>query len=152
MFNLSASATRDDLSLIAVVMRADTSKLRFSEATKLLDYGFSNFEYTKYSNKGDIAKTVNIEKGISKSVDVAFEQDAGALIPKGQSSNIVTTVNIPDSFEAPIAEGQILGKVSYSIGDEILGEINLVASSSVPKLNLGNMMASVINKWINLIR
>lgn len=152
MFNLSASATRDDLSLIAVVMRADTSKLRFAEATKLLDYGFSNFEYAKYSNKGDIAKTVNIEKGISKSVDVAFEQDAGALIPKGQSSNIVTTVNIPDSFEAPISEGQILGKVSYSIGDEVLGEINLLASSSVPKLNLGNMMASVINKWVNLIR
>ena len=64
LFNLSASATRDGLSLIAVIMRGETSKIRFSEATKLLDYGFSNFEFAKYSNKGDVAKNVNINKGI----------------------------------------------------------------------------------------
>lgn len=120
LFNLSASATRNDLSLIAVIMKADTSKVRFAEATKLLDYGFSNFEFVKYSNKGDIAKSVNINKGISENVNVIFNQDAGALIPKGQSSNITTTVELPDSFDAPIEEGQVLGKVTYSIGDEIL--------------------------------
>ncbi|MGN1310316.1 MAG: hypothetical protein ACI4VP_01155 [Clostridia bacterium] len=120
LFNLSASATRNDLSLIAVIMKADTSKVRFAEATKLLDYGFSNFEFAKYSNKGNIAKSVNINKGISENVNVIFNQDAGALIPKGQSSNITTTVELQDSFDAPIEEGQVLGKVTYSIGDEIL--------------------------------
>ena len=64
LFNLSASATRNDLSLIAVIMRGETSKIRFSEATKLLDYGFSNFEFAKYSNKGDVARNVTINKGI----------------------------------------------------------------------------------------
>ena len=120
LFNLSASATRNDLSLIAVIMKADTSKVRFAEATKLLDYGFSNFEFAKYSNKGDVAKSANINKGISENVNVIFNQDAGALIPKGQSSNITTTVELQDSFDAPIEEGQVLGKVTYSIGDEIL--------------------------------
>lgn len=120
LFNLSASATRNDLSLIAVIMKADTSKVRFEEATKLLDYGFSNFEFAKYSNKGDIAKSVNVNKGISQNVNVIFNQDAGALIPKGQSSNITTNVELLDSFDAPIEEGQVLGKVTYSIGDEIL--------------------------------
>ena len=120
LFNLSASATRNDLSLIAVIMKADTSKIRFEEATKLLDYGFSKFEFVKYSNKGDSVKVVSVEKGISENVNVIFSQDAGALIPKGQSSNITTTVNLPDTFQAPIEEGQVLGNVTYSLNDQVL--------------------------------
>lgn len=120
LFNLSASATRNDLSLIAVIMRADTSAIRFSEATKLLDYGFSKFEFVKYSNKGDIAQNISVEKGISENLNVIFKTDAGTLIPKGQSSNITTTINLPDTFQAPIEEGQILGNVTYSFGEGTL--------------------------------
>lgn len=120
LFNLSASATRDDLSLIAVIMKAETSKVRFSEATKLLDYGFSKFEFVTYSNKGDIVQSINVEKGISSNVDVVFGSNAGTLIPKGQSSNITTTINLPDTIQAPIEEGQVLGNVTYSFGDDIL--------------------------------
>ena len=120
LFNLSASATRDNLSLIAVIMRADTSKTRFAEATQLLDYGFSKFEFVKYSNKGDIAQNSPVEKGISENVNVIFSSDAGALIPKGQSPNITTSINLPEKFVAPIEEGQVLGNVTYSFGDEIL--------------------------------
>lgn len=101
-------------------MKADTSKTRFNEATKLLDYGFSKFEFVKYSNKGDIAQNVPVEKGISRNINVIFNTDAGALIPKGQSSNIVTTINLQDKFQAPIEEGQLLGNVTYSLGDKIL--------------------------------
>lgn len=101
-------------------MKADTSKTRFSEATKLLDYGFSKFEFAKYSNKGDVAQNISVEKGISENVNVIFSSDAGALIPKGQSSNITTTINLPATFQAPIEEGQILGNVTYSFGDETL--------------------------------
>ena len=120
LFNLSASATRDDLSLIAVIMKADSSKVRFTEATKLLDYGFSKFEFVKYSNKGDIAQNVIVEKGISGNVNAIFKEDAGALIPKGQSSNITTTINLPKKIQAPIEEGQILGNITYSFGNETL--------------------------------
>lgn len=120
LFNLSASATRDNLSLIAVIMKAETSKIRFAEATKLLDYGFSKFEYVKYSNKGDIAQNISVEKGISNNIDVIFNNDAGTLIPKGQSSNITTTINLPNTIQAPIEEGQVLGNVTYSFGDEVL--------------------------------
>ena len=64
LFNLSATATRDNLSLIAVIMRGETSAIRFSEAQKLLDYGFSNYEYIECSKKDDILKTINVDKGI----------------------------------------------------------------------------------------
>lgn len=152
LFNLSASATRNNLSLIAVIMKGETSAIRFSEATKLLDYGFGNFEFAKYSNKGDVARNVNIDKGISNNVDVIYAEDAGALIPKGQSANIVTTVNLENKFHAPIEEGQVLGNVTYSINNETLGTVNLVAAKSVPKLNLGNMLANVLDNWLNLLR
>ena len=66
LYNLSASATRDNLSLIAVVMKAPTSDLRFQNAKKLLDYGFQNFSYTKLANKGDVIANINISKGIPK--------------------------------------------------------------------------------------
>lgn len=120
LFNLSASATRNDLSLIAVIMRGETSKIRFSEATKLLDYGFSNFEYVKYSNKGDIVQNVSIEKGIENNVNVIYAEDAGALIPKGQQSNITTNIDLNSTFNAPIEEGQILGTITYLLGEEKL--------------------------------
>lgn len=101
-------------------MKADTSKVRFAEATKLLDYGFSKFEFVKYSNKGDIARNISVEKGISDNVNIIFNKDAGTLIPKGQSSNITTTINIPNQLQAPIEEGQILGNVTYSLNKETL--------------------------------
>ena len=101
-------------------MKADTSKIRFAEATKLLDYGFSKFEFVKYSNKGDIAQNICVEKGISENVNVVFSTDAGTLIPKGQASNITTTINLPNKIQAPIEENQILGNVTYSLGDKTL--------------------------------
>ena len=75
MFNLSATATRDNLSLIAVIMKGETSKIRFEEAQKLFDYGFSNFQYIENNQKGDILKSINVDKGILNSVDIIFEQD-----------------------------------------------------------------------------
>ena len=134
LFNLSASATRNNLSLIAVIMRGETSKIRFSEATKLLDYGFSNFEFAKYSNKGDIAQNIGIEKGIKNNVNVIFSEDAGALIPKGQSTNITTTIDLPNTYIAPITEGQILGKVTYSIGNESLRKCKFNCSRICSKI------------------
>ena len=152
LFNLSATATRNDLSLIAVVMRADTSSIRFAEAKTLLDYGFSNFEYLKYSNKGDLAKEILVNKGTLNSLEIVFENNAGSIIPKGQSANIVTTVSLPEILEAPVYKGDVVGKVVFSLNDEVLGSVNLVANDTVKKLNLGNMLAHVVESWFTLLR
>ena len=152
LFNLSATATRDNLSLIAVVMKGETSNIRFAEAKKLLDYGFSNFEYYKYSNKGDVVKDILVNKGTSNSVTVSFEKDAGALIPKGQSANIATTISLPEIVEAPINEGQKVGEVVFSLNGEALGTVNLISNNTVKKLNFGNMLAHVVERWFTLLR
>ena len=152
LYNLSATATRNDLSLIAVIMRGDTSDIRFSEAKKLLDYGFSNFEYYKYSNKGDIVKDIVVNKGTSGSITVSFGSNAGALIPKGQSQNITTTISLPEIVDAPIFEGQKIGEVVFSLNEEILGTVDLVSNNTVKRLNFGNMLAFVVENWFTLLR
>lgn len=152
LFNLSASATRDNLSLIAVIMRGETSAIRFSEAQKLLDYGFSNFEYYTYSNTSEILRPVLVTKGTKQSVDVTFNETAGSLIPKGQTSNITTTVVLPDSVSAPVNKGDKIGEVVFKLGDEKLASIDLITCNSVKKINFGNMLVQVVNSWFNLLR
>lgn len=152
LFNLSATATRDDLSLIAVVMKGETSPIRFAEAQKLLDYGFSSFEYYSCANTGDILKDIFVEKGTMKTVKVGFKQETGVLIPKGQRGNITTTVVLPNSISAPINRGDKLGEVVFKLGDETLSTIDLISTSTVRKINFPNMLTHVFTKWFNLLR
>ena len=74
LYNLSASATRNGLSLIAVIMKAPTTKLRFSEAQKLLDYGFNNYSYKELAKKDSIIKKVNKFKELIKWSDEQLEE------------------------------------------------------------------------------
>ena len=75
LYNLSASATRGNLSLIAVIMKAPSTKVRFAEAQKLLDYGFNNYEYKELAKKGDTLKTVSVTKGVKETAELVIESD-----------------------------------------------------------------------------
>ncbi len=152
LFNLSATATRGNLSLIAVIMKGETSAIRFSEAQKLLDYGFSNFEYVECSKKDDIIKTVNVDKGIFPTVDAILESDSGCLIPKGKSKTISSNIILDDTISAPIYKGQKLGEVIYSIDNEEISRVNIIAKEDVRKLNLVNMSVRTIENWFTLLR
>lgn len=115
LFNLSATATRDNLSLIAVIMKGETSKIRFAEAQRLLDYGFSNYEYVLCGNKGDIVKNIEVNKGLIPNVEVALEENCGALIKKGQSKNLTSDISINNNISAPVKQGEKLrrSKILY---------------------------------------
>lgn len=152
LFNLSATATRDNLSLIAVIMRAETSAIRFSEAQKLLDYGFSNYQYVESSKKGDVVKTINVDKGTFSTVDAILESDSGSLVSKGKSQNITSEMILPDTTSAPIVQGQKLGEVTYSIDGNVISTVNIIAKEDVKKLNLVNMASRVIENWFKLLR
>ena len=147
LYNLSASATRDDLSLIAVVMKAPTTKIRFAEAEKLLDYGFNNFQYSKFANEGDIIKTISVEKGVKDNIELAYENSAGALIKKGESKNVEQTINVPDKISAPINKGDVVGNIVYTVDGNEISRVNIIANETVEKNNLINMINYVFTKW-----
>ena len=152
LYNLSASATRNDLSLIAVIMKAPTSPIRFAEAQKLLDYGFNNFEYKKLANKNDLIKEVSVDKGIENSVNAILENDSGVLIQKGQNKDIVQSMELPDSVSAPVSAGQVLGNVTYSLNGNEIGKVNIIAEKSVGKNTAFNMIEHVFFNWLSLLR
>lgn len=152
LYNLSASATRDNLSLIAVIMKAPSTKVRFAEASKLLDYGFNNFSFKSFGNKNDVIKTVSVNKGIKNSVNAILEDDVGTLIEKGKESQISQEVTISDNISAPIKKGEKIGEVTFSLNGNILSSVNLVASSDVPQITIFSMCKRVIYSWIDLLR
>ena len=152
LFNLSASATRDNLSLIAVVMKAPTSKLRFSNATNLLNYGFNNFEYKSLAKRGDIITNIPINKGNKSSLDIIVNHDVGIITAKGYSNNIDQKLTLNDNISAPINEGDILGSIEYSVDNTTLTSSDIVAQTSVEKISIWNMISNIYYKWFNIIR
>ena len=152
LYNLSASVTRNGLSLIAVIMKAPTSPIRFAEAQKLLDYGFNNFEYKKLANKNDLIKEISVDKGIENSVNAILENDSGVLIQKGQNKDIVQSVQLTDSINAPVYAGQVLGNVTYSLNGNEIGKVNIVAEKSVGNNTAFNMIEHVFFNWLSLLR
>ena len=152
LFNLSASATRDGLSLIAVVMKAPTSALRFNNATSLLDYGFNNYSYNSFGTQGEVVKSVTVAKGISTEVNAVYENSPSFLIKKGEELGITYELNLNDSVQAPVSQGQQLGTITYSLNGSKLETVILVAETSVEKINLLTMTKSIFNDWFTLLR
>lgn len=152
LYNLSASATRDGLSLIAVVMKAPTAATRFSNATSLLDYGFSNFTYKSFGTQGETVKSVNVAKGISQEVNAVYETSPSFLIKKGEESSITYEITLNDNIQAPVSQGQSLGTITYYLNGSKLSTVNLVAENSVSKINLFNMAKHIFNDWFTLLR
>ena len=152
LYNLSASATRNNLSLIAVVLKAPTPAIRFSNAQKLLDYGFSNYSVTSFGKKGDVIKSVEIKKGTISSIDAILENDAEVLMSNGSNKDITQEIKLDNTFNAPILAGQKLGEVEFSINGNVVSTVNLVANKSSDKLSFGSITKFVINKWFNTLR
>ena len=152
LYNLSASATRDGLSLIAVVMKAPTAAKRFSNATSLLDYGFSNFSYKTFAVQGDVVKSISVNKGVQNEVNAVYETSPALLIKKGEESNITYEINLNDSIQAPVDKGQILGTITYSMNGNVLLRTNLVAENSIEKSGFLNITKNIFSIWFNLSR
>lgn len=152
LYNLSASATRNNLSLIAVVLKAPTPAIRFSNAQKLLDYGFSNYSVTSFGKKGDVIKSVTIKKGTLSSVDAVLENDADILNYNGSSSDITQEIKLSDTLNAPILDGQKIGEVEFSMDGSVILTVNLVSNKTVNKLNFSSIFKLVFSKWFNLLR
>lgn len=147
---ISATAKRDGLDLIAVVLGSKTGKDRFKDAQILLDYGFANYMVTKLSLPEDMLMPVKVSNGMDEFVQTEVSIDGKFLVPKGKDKEIKTIVDVDESVEAPVYEGQILGKVTHMIGDEVLAENDIVAANSVSKMNFSAIFSILIKSMLSL--
>ena len=152
LYNLSASATRNNMNLIAVVMKAPSSKVRFSNAQALLDYGFANFEYKELVKKDDTLKTLPITKGVKSTINITANQDCGTIISKGNDVNIEQNISINENISAPISKGDVVGKLEFSLNGDIISECDLIACDSVDKIDLISMEKLIVGDWLELLR
>lgn len=152
LFNLSASATRDGLSLIAVIMKAPSTKVRFAEAQKLLNYGFSNYSSVSFGEKGDVIKKVIVEKGVEKELNALLGTKASVLIKKGQEKSVLQEMKIDEKISAPIEKNKKIGEAIYTLNGEILAKIDILAEKEIKKITLWNMTSNLYTKWYKMLR
>lgn len=134
---ISASAERNGLRLIAVVLGSDSGKERFEAATTLLDYGFANFESAEASLPQDAPQTMAVTRGTAGEVTLQYEAPGRYLVPKGEASGLKVSVDVPETVEAPVAQGQQLGTVTLTQNGAALQTWPVTAARGVEKLSFG---------------
>ncbi len=132
-FCLSASAERDGMELITVIMAAPSSKERFADASKLLDYGFAN--YTVYKPEGLKIDTLPVKLGDKSEVSLSLCDCSSILIEKEKLPNMRSNLTLPTEIKAPVEKGQKLGVMTLFSDNEVVMEIPVIASESVKKLS-----------------
>lgn len=144
---LSATAKKDDMELIAVVMAAPDPKVRFREAIKLLDYGFANYGIQKGKAVDEEAATVDVEKGMDDSVKAVVKTQVTALTEKGKKEELTFKVNTDEKVTAPIKKGDKIGEIVYYVGSEEVGKSDLVAKNDVERANILKNINKLLHKW-----
>ncbi len=141
---LSATAERDGMELIAVVMGADTSANRNAACKSLLDYGFANFAVV--SPELTEAEPVEVKLGKAGSVSAILGDAAGLLVDKGQKSAITMEMTMEGPVTAPVSKGQRLGTLTIKSGEQILKELPLVAEDAVERLTFEDILVKILKK------
>lgn len=95
---------------------------------------------------------VNVEKGVFSEIKAILEEDATFFIEKSKSSNVIQSKTLPDSIKAPIEKGSKLGEIIFSVDDEVVKTVNIVAAEPVKKLNIINMTTNLYSNWFKLLR
>ena len=141
---LSATAQREGMELIAVVMGAQTSDIRNAACKQLLDYGFAN--YALISPELTEAEPVPVKLGKVKSVDARLGDGGSLLVDKAQRGSITTELQMEPMVTAPVSRGQRLGTLRLKSGEQVLKEVPLVAAEGVERLSWGNLFCIVLSR------
>lgn len=145
---LSATACKDNIELIAVIMGAPDYKVRFSEAVTLLNYGYS--VVSMYSDKNDeIYREIKISGGVKKTVKIEPEKEFVYICGKDEViNNITKKVKLEKKVKAPAKSGSVVGKTEYYIGDNMIGEVNICLIENVRKAGYVDYLKKMWYKYI----
>ena len=141
---LSATAERDGLGLIAVVMGCETSQERFSACKQMLDYGFANFALVQPQLPAE--NSVPVKLGTADTVTAIPAEETQFLIDKSQRDSVTTEIALEEQISAPVSKGQKLGTLTVRAGEQVLAQVNMIAQDSVPKLTLGDVFIRILRK------
>ncbi len=142
---LSASALREDMELIAVVMGCATSKERFAACKSMLDYGFAGFALiTPQTETAEIP----VKLGVADAVTAVPAGEDAVLLDKSQKNQVTQQVVLEEQVDAPVSKGQRLGTLYIKAGEQVLKEIPMVAEQAVEKLTFWQMFGRLFRKLV----
>lgn len=144
---MSGTATRDGITLIAVIMGADTKETRNSEIGKLLDYGFSQCDTYEDSNVFENLQNIKVDNGTSEYVLPDLIEIHSFTLINQNPENIQKKFNIPITIKAPIKKGDILGTVEYSIDGKIISSVNIYSSENISKKSFSLSIRDLCNRF-----
>lgn len=149
-FCVSATAKKDDLELIAVIMGGETSKSRFTDAKTLLNYGYANYQvYRDTDAEREPLSQIPVTSGVKTEIQPVYEKDFAYLLMEGEnSSKVEKRLELPEEIAAPIEENQVLGKLSYYYENKKLGEIAVVANEAIEKAGYMDYVKRVWLAWM----
>ena len=141
---LSATAQRDGLGLIAVILGSKTSQERFAGCKAMLDYGFANFALVKPELPAE--NSIPVKLGTQKHVTAVPGEDVKLLIDKGQKDQVNIQVALEETLTAPISKGQKVGTLTVRVGDQVLRQVPMVAQDAVPRLTWWDLFVQILQK------
>lgn len=149
---LSATATRDGLSLVAVVMGCATSDERFASARGLLDFGFANYlSVTPPPIDGEL-KPVPVLRGTEVEVRVIPNNPGSVVMEKGAADALTQEVHLVEDVEAPVEAGQVLGTVEVLVSGEVVSSYHLKAAAGIEKLTVGKAFQRLLTTMLRMKR
>ncbi len=141
---ISATAERDGLSLVAVVMAAPTKETRMADASALLNYGFANF--TVYQPPEDLLEPIPVTLGTAKTVQPVLQGVQSIVIEKEKEGNLETTLSLPDTMGAPVEAGQQIGELTVTSGGETMLTLPVVAADAVGALDIPTLLLEFLGR------
>ena len=141
---LSASAQREGMELIAVVMGSETSAHRFNTCKGMLDYGFANFALVTADTEQSMEVPVKLGEMSVATAEPAERPQL--LVDKSQKSSVTTQVTLEESVTAPVSRGQRLGTLTIQAGDQVLAQVPLVAKEPVERLSFGDLFVKIFRR------
>ena len=141
---ITASATRDGLSLIAVVLGAASSAERFAAAQSLLDYGFANFENGQITAPENAPAALPVAGGEKTGAELDYGLPAPLLLKKGEAESLQTELSLPEKLQAPLQKGQSVGVVTVKSGESVLAEVPVYAAEEVKSLTVGSAWKKIL--------
>lgn len=147
-FCLSATAERNGLRVVAVVIGADSSKERFASVSNLFGYAFSNYSAKVIQSKDDcIENSIRVLGGREKGISVAVKEDFKALVKKGDDGEYKVHFNLPATIKAPIVRGGEVGKAYLTRNGEVIGECPVVSLVDVEKARYSDTLKHICDEW-----
>lgn len=144
-FCISATATRNGMGLICVVMAAPTRDIRNQIATTVLDWGFSN--YALYESRGETIKDLKIMGGKTQKIDAYFN-DFDCVVEKSEIAKIERKTELAEEIKAPINEHDIIGKIIYKAGEKEIGVSEIYSCQTVEKTDLWNIFLKMLSQMV----